>query len=364
MNTQRLLLTVAVSTYEDTKQTREKMQGDQGEAQNGAGSGNDSNPHPDPPEPRYQNAQNIQEETYGYKEPEDVSSAYKARDRVIEIFNRVKASKLCWLLLVFGLKMIVFISIAAILVPYVLPGMKETYESTDDAGMVTSGKLEDPTTQWPMTVFDLIANSSEIGPLTSPYLPSGWETGESPTGSNGTAETSPFPVTSLHITGGKCQRGWSEYNNHCYKLVDDKVNWLEANSRCKRLGANLASILNHGETYFIKSLTPKAARVWIGLHKVEKQWKWSDGSLLRYKNWRRGEPNNLKGREKCAFVYLKTVRRNYIGRKKKRGLWNDSNCCIKIPFLCKIPQKTVNYFTVTDLRETTSMNVKLQHVCT
>ncbi|XP_078617279.1 uncharacterized protein LOC144885271 [Branchiostoma floridae x Branchiostoma japonicum] len=53
------------------------------------------------------------------------------------------------------------------------------------------------------------------------------------------------------ITAHQCQKGWSEYNNHCYKLVRSKVRWKTANSRCKGLGANLASIKDRRESDFI-----------------------------------------------------------------------------------------------------------------
>ncbi|KAI8484821.1 hypothetical protein Bbelb_374180 [Branchiostoma belcheri] len=51
-----------------------------------------------------------------------------------------------------------------------------------------------------------------------------------------------------------CQGGWSEYNNHCYKLFKDKVSWSTANERCKQHGANLASVGSAGENNFIARL--------------------------------------------------------------------------------------------------------------
>ncbi|CAH1239935.1 VCAN [Branchiostoma lanceolatum] len=52
----------------------------------------------------------------------------------------------------------------------------------------------------------------------------------------------------------RCQRGWSKYNNHCYKQMTDKVSWSSANSRCKQHGAMLTSINDGGENNFIAGL--------------------------------------------------------------------------------------------------------------
>ncbi|CAH1240533.1 NOTCH1 [Branchiostoma lanceolatum] len=51
-----------------------------------------------------------------------------------------------------------------------------------------------------------------------------------------------------------CPRGWSEYNNHCYTFVSDKVNWNTAKSRCRGQHARLASITSSGENDFVAGL--------------------------------------------------------------------------------------------------------------
>eukprot|EP00058_Branchiostoma_floridae_P020453 XP_002605943.1 hypothetical protein BRAFLDRAFT_87375 [Branchiostoma floridae] len=51
-----------------------------------------------------------------------------------------------------------------------------------------------------------------------------------------------------------CNSGWREHNNHCYKLMTDRVNWGTANSRCKNQRANLASIHSQAEMNFVSAL--------------------------------------------------------------------------------------------------------------
>ncbi|KAI8505850.1 hypothetical protein Bbelb_162030 [Branchiostoma belcheri] len=265
----------------------------------GTGYSNDYAPHPGPPEPRYANSDDHEEEPYEYKEPEDVNFAYMARDRLIAMYNRGKASKLCRRILCCGLQMIVLIVTVAILVPCVVPRMKEAHMSTaEDDG----AKLEEPSTPWMM----IMGNSSDVTSSTSPYLPSSLETSG--------------PASRSSMTVRQCQSEWSKYNNHCYKLMHGKVSWFEAEEQCKRLGT----------------------RVWIGLRKV-RRWQWSDGSRVIYRNWNPGEPNSSilpkKGSGKCATLYMKDARRPRIaiGPRNKKGKWNNFVCNMKYPFLCKVP---------------------------
>ncbi|KAI8494849.1 hypothetical protein Bbelb_274540, partial [Branchiostoma belcheri] len=122
-----------------------------------------------------------------------------------------------------------------------------------------------------------------------------------------------------------CRHGWSEHNNHCYKLMNEKVSFSTANQRCKEMGANLASIRDRQENNFIASIISAANTqtrtetepstegdisfpgdascdmVWIGLqHNM-----WTDGSAFSYRNWAPGQPDDNKwfGGEKCVVIY-------------------------------------------------------------
>eukprot|EP00058_Branchiostoma_floridae_P018558 XP_002604047.1 hypothetical protein BRAFLDRAFT_71663 [Branchiostoma floridae] len=123
-------------------------------------------------------------------------------------------------------------------------------------------------------------------------------------------------------TGQNCQRGqncpsgWSEYNNHCYKLMTDKISWDKANTKCEQQGAKLASVQNEDENNFVADVIRNAKgflryHVWIGLKREpDGQFRWADGSLLSYTNWAPGKPDNDgflafgKG-EGCGVMYSK-----------------------------------------------------------
>ncbi|XP_035699571.1 plasminogen-like [Branchiostoma floridae] len=110
----------------------------------------------------------------------------------------------------------------------------------------------------------------------------------------------------------RCQKGWEDYTNYCYKFVRDTVSWSTASSRCKKEDAFLASIGSSLENYFITSLISKGPmRVWIGLRRLGRSWKWIDGAPVTYRNWAPDEPNNYWARgEDCVHILSKTAWRS------------------------------------------------------
>ncbi|XP_078692524.1 uncharacterized protein LOC144922543 [Branchiostoma floridae x Branchiostoma belcheri] len=136
-----------------------------------------------------------------------------------------------------------------------------------------------------------------------------------------------------------CQHGWREYNNHCYKLMNEKVSFSTANQRCKGMDANLASIWDGQENNFIASIISHAScdMVWIGLERN----KWTDGSAGSYRNWAPGQPDDhwFFGGEKCVVIYKNDGKDFWVGAKYRyKGQWNDRKCSKCKPFICKKPK--------------------------
>ncbi|XP_019619607.1 PREDICTED: fibropellin-1-like [Branchiostoma belcheri] len=137
-----------------------------------------------------------------------------------------------------------------------------------------------------------------------------------------------------------CQGGWSEYNNHCYKLFKDKVSWSTANERCKQHGANLASVTSADENNFIARLISDGDLVWFGLKTDGNGWKWTDGSQYTYNNWAPGEPGQsfvLQSR-KCANMYAKDGGWYFLRAWGEKGEWNEDECSCHRPYVCKTPK--------------------------
>ncbi|XP_078380290.1 neurocan core protein-like [Oculina patagonica] len=72
---------------------------------------------------------------------------------------------------------------------------------------------------------------------------------------------------------------------------------------------------------FVKPL--RSGSAWIGLNLKHGSFRWTDGTELRYRNWNVGEPNNFKGYEHCAEIFV------------NNGKWNDIPCWLKRPYVCE-----------------------------
>ncbi|XP_066297320.1 neurocan core protein-like [Branchiostoma lanceolatum] len=144
----------------------------------------------------------------------------------------------------------------------------------------------------------------------------------------------------------RCQSGWREHNNHCYKLMGDITSFLRAHKRCQDRRANLASIHNKTENDFIKDLVTSAPEgdqpiVYIGLKWNGGRWGWSDGSPLSYSNWAPGEPNRqsyLSLSPECAAISSKTGKQWLWGNYRHKGEWTDQRCTGNYAYICKAPK--------------------------
>ncbi|GCC17714.1 hypothetical protein chiPu_0022023, partial [Chiloscyllium punctatum] len=77
-------------------------------------------------------------------------------------------------------------------------------------------------------------------------------------------------------------------------------------------------------------LTGYSATLWIGLNDldIDGGWQWSDGSPLKYLNWERDQPAN-SFEENCGVI-----------RTESSGRWQNKDCGIARPYVCKKKPKT------------------------
>ncbi|XP_077197091.1 C-type lectin-like [Paroedura picta] len=136
------------------------------------------------------------------------------------------------------------------------------------------------------------------------------------------------------VGASSCPGGWVFYRGSCYGFFQDEMTWAEAEIECQSLGRNghLASIASQDEGMVlaeqIKADQKTCINVWIGLRDSQKngRWRWTDRSLLKYKAWLPGLPDNYHQlQEYCAELWCKE---GYVG-------WNDVNCSAKRPYICQ-----------------------------
>ncbi|XP_024917706.1 macrophage mannose receptor 1 isoform X1 [Cynoglossus semilaevis] len=123
---------------------------------------------------------------------------------------------------------------------------------------------------------------------------------------------------------------WHEFGDFCYKAFSDKKTWHDARESCRKLGADLVSILSMVEQSWLESyLYLLTSDTWIGLNdlKVQGFFTWSDEHMTTFTHWAPGEPNNHEGfNEDCVEMWNTT------------GRWNDKPCTELNSYICKMPK--------------------------
>jgi hypothetical protein len=136
------------------------------------------------------------------------------------------------------------------------------------------------------------------------------------------------------------------------------VDFCAAEGFCKAelLGnAHLVSIESSQENDFIEHLLYtqnmefENRPVWIGGHKVDDSWKWSDGAEFVHTNWIEGEPDEQKDflhqaikNEHCAQFSHSRVGNGFARNKHTSkidlgnvGEWNNADCQMKRGWICE-----------------------------
>ncbi|XP_043530575.1 C-type mannose receptor 2-like [Chiloscyllium plagiosum] len=121
-------------------------------------------------------------------------------------------------------------------------------------------------------------------------------------------------------------------SNSCYQFnFQSTLSWSEARISCQQQNSDLLSITElHEQTYINGLLTGYSATLWIGLNDldIDGGWQWSDGSPLKYLNWERDQPAN-SFEENCGVI-----------RTESSGRWQNKDCGIARPYVCKKKPKT------------------------
>nr|XP_006813569.1 PREDICTED: macrophage mannose receptor 1-like [Saccoglossus kowalevskii] len=142
------------------------------------------------------------------------------------------------------------------------------------------------------------------------------------------------PITSAVTTpvyDAYCPPGFLQHNNKCYSFhgqsASDVVDWDTARERCRNDGGDLATIHSKEQQAYITSrLRDIDYAMWIGLNDVawEGQFRWSDGSEVKFVNWAEGEPNGGDV-EDCTELHFRAY----------GGLWNDAACSSTAGYICQ-----------------------------
>ncbi|XP_054637678.1 brevican core protein [Dunckerocampus dactyliophorus] len=122
-----------------------------------------------------------------------------------------------------------------------------------------------------------------------------------------------------------CEEGWEKFQSFCYRHVTSRQSWEGAEQHCRTIGGHLVSIMTPEEQHHINEKYKEYQ--WIGLNDktIEGDFRWSDGNLLLFENWHRGQPDSyfLSGEDCVAMVW------------HDGGRWSDVPCNYHLSYTCK-----------------------------
>ena len=110
-------------------------------------------------------------------------------------------------------------------------------------------------------------------------------------------------------------------------MFTEEVPWFDARKSCTTIGSNLISIHSTEENNFLRQeISPVSiSSAWIGLfnlNSADHSYEWVDGSMVDFRNWKDGEPNNADSGENCTELY------------RVNGKWNDDSCYDNKTYIC------------------------------
>uniref|UniRef100_A0AAQ5XFC7 Mannose receptor, C type 1a n=1 Tax=Amphiprion ocellaris TaxID=80972 RepID=A0AAQ5XFC7_AMPOC len=131
----------------------------------------------------------------------------------------------------------------------------------------------------------------------------------------------------------KTEDGWLIYNDTQYFINMDNLPMEAARAYCKKNFGELAVITGESERRFIWKQISKGSegQYYIGMTvNLDKSFSWLDDTPVTYTAWERNEPNFANNDENCVTIY------------KSMGYWNDINCGMELPSICKRSSSFVN----------------------
>ncbi|XP_076829471.1 macrophage mannose receptor 1-like isoform X2 [Brachyhypopomus gauderio] len=134
--------------------------------------------------------------------------------------------------------------------------------------------------------------------------------------------------------------GWIEFSGYQYFINKNALSMEDARDFCKNNHSDLIAITGQTERKFIwKQISRTSERMYyIGMTvALDKSFSWLDGSPVVYTAWDENEPNFANNDENCVVVYSNV------------GFWNDINCGVALPSICK---RSINFVPNTMAPET------------
>ncbi|XP_038587250.1 macrophage mannose receptor 1-like [Micropterus salmoides] len=129
-----------------------------------------------------------------------------------------------------------------------------------------------------------------------------------------------------------------------YYFESTPLNWTEAQSFCRQVYTDLATIENTTDVSAVLRTTPSyTGKAWIGLYGDSWRWSLNDSSFYgegetEFRNWAPGHTRNPNGQQLCvvlqSFYYYYDYLYLYYNYFIYNGKWSEIACDIQRPFVC------------------------------
>ncbi|XP_061094630.1 macrophage mannose receptor 1-like isoform X1 [Conger conger] len=132
--------------------------------------------------------------------------------------------------------------------------------------------------------------------------------------------------TGIVLEYNKTSDGWIEYNDTQYYINSQRLAMDDARAYCQKYLGDLVVISGESERMFLWKQISRGYedQYYIGMAVgLDKSFQWMDGSPVSYVAWEQNEPNFANNDENCVTMY------------KSMGYWNDVNCGVALPSICK-----------------------------
>ncbi|XP_038064841.1 echinoidin-like [Patiria miniata] len=139
-----------------------------------------------------------------------------------------------------------------------------------------------------------------------------------------------------------CPKLWVAFDGDCYRLVTEKLPWVEAEKYCRELSnsdwfpSHLVSINSLEEQQFIVELLKASypleklpsVKAWLGYNDMERETRfvWSASSGANFTRWARNQPDNGGGKGQDCVAII----------QENNWKWDDMTCRFGRHFICEL----------------------------
>ncbi|KAH8282844.1 hypothetical protein KR054_010280 [Drosophila jambulina] len=123
--------------------------------------------------------------------------------------------------------------------------------------------------------------------------------------------------------------GFEKIGSRYFKIINERVNWITAERRCREMGGYLASFRNEDEINAIKEKLQPNRAYWLGLNDSDSEGRFvsvASNKPAQFLKWVYGKPDNYKNNENCVFLF-------------EGKMW-DNRCDFNSFFICQADNET------------------------